>query len=80
MVNTLHMGSFDFAMALIFEQIQNINADFHDQKSDFHVNVEFFCGDTLASQAVGGFIEYTGNAHFLCRECLIEKKDIGSFF
>lgn len=75
-VNSKDITGIDYPMSIIFHQVHQIN---HHSSQPFTVSVEYFCGDTLASQGLGGFIESTGNANFPCRECEIQKKQIGNF-
>lgn len=71
-VNSLHLPRIDQALALIFEQIRQMN-----RIDKCKIDVKFFCGDTPASQALGGFNWAVGNANYPCRECIIHKSEIG---
>lgn len=80
LVNSRECTSFDFAIAHVFQQIEKINESYSKGDCGFKVEVEYFVGDTLASQAFGGFIESPGSANYPCRECMVHKTQISSFY
>ena len=74
LVNSRDIHSIDFAVSIVLQQVDAINGS----DLQYKAKIKYFCGDTLASQGVGGFIEYTGNANYPCRECKVEKSQIGN--
>lgn len=73
-VNTKYYEEIDDILGPIFQDIQATN-----DTGELSIVIEYICGDTPMVQSIGGFIESVGNAHFPCRECLINKADIGTF-